>query len=132
MQDRLKELIPIYAENKTEADSYKKICEKQNKEIKEIMLQNNLDFAESGDYVAKCTVSKRESMNEDILLEILKETGYTKNIIKTKEYVDIDVLEHAIYTGEIPIEIVAQLDKARETKEVITLKVTKKKNKENK
>lgn len=123
----LKELIPIYAVNKSEMDSYKKICDRQNKEIKELMLASNLESEESGDYVATCTVSERESMNESILLEVLKETGYAEGIVKTKEYVDMDALEHAIYTEKVPVEIVAKLDKARETKEVVTLRVGRKK-----
>lgn len=136
--ENLNELIPQYASNKAELDSYKKICDKENAQIKEIMLSEKLDICEAGGYKATCTVSVRESMNEEKLLEI-----YHKNealiwklqdlgVIKTKEYVDFDMLEKAIYDEIIPKEMLLEMDKAKESKEVVTLRVSKIKKKEDK
>ena len=129
MNEELEILIPQYAMNKSELDGYKKICDNENARIKELMLQLELNEAEAGGYVAKRTVSKRESMNEEMLLEIAHQYGIPE-IVKTKEYIDFDALENAIYNGHISKEVLEVIGTARETKEVITLKVTKVKRKE--
>lgn len=125
-------LIPQYAENKSMLDDYKKICENENKQIKELMEEGSY---EAGGYKATKSVQIRESFNEDKLLDVLKqyyECGTNKeSIIKTKEYVDIDMLESAIYNGQISNEILMQIDKCRESKEVVTLRISKVKEKKN-
>ena len=125
----LDELIPQYALNKTELDSYKKLCDRDNAKIKSIMLEADEKEHTAGDYVAKVTVSERESMNEEMLLEIAHTSGIPE-IVKTKEYIDFDALEDAIYNGRIPQEVLLEMNKAREVKEVVTLKVSKKKKEE--
>ena len=92
------------------------------------MTEQEIDEWESGDYIAKFTITKRESMNDDLLLDIAKKHKKEfKNIIKTREYVDVDELEKAIYHDAIPKKILLELDKAREVKEGPTLRVSKKK-----
>ena len=120
----LQELIPAYAENKAELDSYKKICDKENAEIKEIMLAEDLSEETVDGYVAKITKSNRESFNEEKLLEIAHNEGISE-IIKTKEYIDYDILEDAIYNGKISEDILLKIATAKEVKEVVTLKVSK-------
>lgn len=122
-------LIPQYAANKSEMDDYKKICDKENAEIKAIMKDFALQKYEAGGYKATCVVSQRENMNEERLLEIAQEFGIP-DIIKTKEYIDFDALERAIYNGIIPQEMLLAMDKAKEVKYVTTLKVSKIKSKE--
>ncbi len=129
--DTLGNLIVSYAENKRELDSYKKICDKENAEIKELMLNSGYTEYPYNGYIAKYSVETRETMNESKLIDILKECGYTKDIIKTKEYVDMDALEKVIYNESIPKEILLKLDTARESKEIVKLRVTKQKRKEN-
>lgn len=126
---RLEELIPQYALNKSELDSYKKICDKENAEIKQLMLSDDLDKIEVDGYRATCTVSTRESMNEEMMLEIAHNFGIPE-IVKVKEYIDYDVLEKAIYDGNISQDVLLEMEKAKEVKEVITLKVSKIKKKE--
>lgn len=121
-------LIPQYAENKTELDSYKKICDKENAQIKSIMADLVVDKYETGGYRASYSISKRETMNEEILLDIAHHYGI-QEIVKTKEYIDFDALEKAIYDGNISDEILLEMDKAKEVKEVVTLRVTKVKEK---
>ena len=120
----LDNLIPAYAENKAILDDYKKICDKENKQIKELMTD---DTYEAGGYKATKSVQVRESMNEDKLLDMLKDVGgsYENGLIKTKEYVDMDVLESMLYKGKIPKDILMQIDKCRESKEVVTLRISK-------
>ena len=127
--NELDTLIPQYAQNKADLDSYKKICDEENKRIKAIMENYALQHCEAGGYKAVYTVQKRESMNEDKLLEIAHQYGIPE-IVKTKEYIDFDALESAIYNGHISQDILLEMDKAKETKEVVTLRVSKIKNKE--
>lgn len=121
-------LIPQYAENKAELDSYKKICDKENAEIKAVMADFALQHYEAGGYKATYSVSERESMNEEMLLEIAHNRGIPE-IVKTKEYIDFDALEDAIYNGRISQEVLLEMNKAREVKEVVTLRVSKVKEK---
>lgn len=119
----LDNLIPAYAENKAILDDYKKICDKENKQIKELMTD---DTYEAGGYKATKSVQVRETMNEDKLLELLIDKGYKDTkVIKQKYYVDMDALESAIYSGQIPKEDLLAIDKCRESKEVVTLRISK-------
>lgn len=125
----LDELIPQYAQNKAEMESYKKICDRENAEIKSIMKSFVVPTYQTGEYKASYIVSKRETMNEEMLLEIAHQYGISE-IVKTKEYIDFDALEKAIYDEKIPNEILLEMDKAKETKEVVTLRIAKVKNEE--
>lgn len=122
--NKLEELVVTYALNKNELDSYKKICDKENAEIKARMAELDMDEVIAGDYVAKLTIQKRESMDEDMLLEILRNNDYT-DIIRTKEYVDMDLLEREIYNGNIDSDTLVAMQKCKSVKEVPTLKIVK-------
>lgn len=130
-EESLETLIPQYAQNKSELDSYKKICDDENKQIKDIMSVLNLEEKEVGGWIAKYYVQKRESMNEDKVLDYIHADGvlYHKaeelGIIKTKEYIDYDALEKAIYNDELSKETLIELDNAKEVKLVPTLKLVK-------
>lgn len=127
--NNLDTLIPTYAENKAILDDYKKICDDENKQIKELMDEGSYEV---GGYKATKTIQHRETMNEDKLLDVLKQyptACYEQGLIKTKEYVDMDVLESMIYKGVIDKNVLLEIDKCRESKEVVTLKVTKVKEK---
>ena len=119
-------LIPQYASNKAEMDSYKKLCDKDNAKIKSIMKNFVVDKYETEDYKASYIVSHRETINEEMLLEIAHNHGISE-IIKTKEYIDFDALENALYNDRIPKDVVLEMDKAKEVKQVISLRVDKKK-----
>lgn len=132
---KLDELIQSYAENKSEMDFYKKITDKENAQIKSIMLDEKMDSREVGDYKATCSVSQRESMNEEILLSLFTSVpGFVKvtdeyEIVKQRPYIDFDVLEKAIYDGKLNQDQLLELNKAKEVKEVVTLRITKVKKK---
>lgn len=123
----LNELIDAYALNKNELDSYKKICDRENAEIKALMTELELDKAMTDDYVATLTIQSRETMDEDMLLEVLINCGYKDLVVRTKEYVDMDLLENAIYNEKIDKETLLQMNNCKSVKEVPTLKVTKRK-----
>ena len=124
-------LIPQYAQNKSEMDSYKKLCDKENAQIKSIMKDLALQFYEAGDYRANYSVSKRETLNEEKLLELAKNNVSLIPCVKTKEYIDFDVLEKLLYDEMVPPSVIAEMDKAKEVKEVVTLRISKKKEKTN-
>ena len=126
----LHELIPMYAMNKSELDSYDKLVKKEGQQIKDIMLEEGLTEAESNGYVVKRIIQKREVTDENVMLDIahMYDLG---DIIKVKEYIDYDELERQIYSGRIPNDIVALMSKAVTTKEVVVLKISKKKEKDN-
>ena len=122
--NELDTLIPQYANNKSELDGYKKICDRENAQIKAIMKDFVITNYEAGGYKASYVISERESMNEEMLLEIAHIHGIPE-IVKTKEYIDYDALENAIYNGRISQDILLEMNKAKEIKEVVTLRVTK-------
>ena len=125
----LDSLIPQYAANKREKDSYEKICAAENAQIKSIMQSYVVQHYEAGGYRANYTIQRRETVDEEMLIAILKCNGEGEGIIKTKEYIDFDALENAIYNGRIPESVVLEMDAATEVKEIPTLKVTKMKEK---
>ena len=129
MNNELDTLIPQYVTNKTELDGYKKICDRENAQIKKLMLTDNLSTYNVGQYKASCIVSTRESFNEEKLLEIAHHHGISE-IVKTKEYIDYDALEDAIYKGRISSEIILEMDTAKEVKEVVSLRISKVKQEE--
>ena len=128
---RLDKLIPQYAVNKYELDNYKKVCDKDNAQIKQLMTELELSWYKTEDYKISRIVQKREKLNEDILLDLftqdanLKEIAEKYNIIKLREYVDMEALEKAIYDGGLSDEDLLTLNKAKETKEVTTLRLFK-------
>ena len=125
-EEKLSQLLPVYEANKSEMDSYKKLVDKDNKEIKSIMLGAGLREFVVDDIKASCSVSEREDFIEEALIAKLKEMK-VQGIVKKKEYVDMDALENAIYNGKIDA---AALADCQTKKEVVTLKVTKLKRKE--
>lgn len=119
--------VEEYAKQKEKLDILKKWCDSEASAIKEIMQELDIDKVDAGDYTATCTVSNRETMNEDFLLAIILKSGLTLDgLVKTKEYVDFDVLEKAIYNNQIPQDVILEMDKAREVKEIVTLRIKKK------
>lgn len=125
--NNLEQLIDAYALNKNELDSYKKICDAENAEIKALMTELELDKASTEDYTAILSIQHRETMDEDKLLEVLRDAGYADIVIRTKEYVDMDLLEAAIYHDRIDKDTLLAMQRCKEVKEVQTLKISKRK-----
>ena len=121
----LDELIPQFAQHKSELDTLDKVCKTENAQIKQMM--NNTGEHTAGGYKASISVSTRDSVDEDKMLNKLKiyNEAYDLGIIQTKEYIDTDALEKAIYNKEVPAELLSVIDSCRTSKEVVTLRVTK-------
>ena len=96
----LQEIIPRYYEMKSEMESYKKQVDEDNLKIKALMSEEGLSDETCGEYTAHYRVIVTENFDEGKLINRLKLLGKTKSI-KMKEYVDMDILEDAIYNGEI-------------------------------
>lgn len=126
-------VIDEYFDTKSKADKYKKSADEMNKRIKAMMTaddaflitdspkRNNRTYVTSrcvADYYEK----EVKSMNEDALLEFLKEKGY-KKAIKKVEVVDMDALENLIYNGKISEEDQKEMLKFEEVKITPTLTV---------
>lgn len=118
----LNSTIECFYQDKQQLDKYKKSTEEYNKEIKELMSKiDKTEFETDNGLKAKISLQKKESFNEEKLIQKLKDlNGFTA--IKTKEYVDMDELENLIYNGHIDA---GQLTSCKQVKEVKVLKVTK-------
>lgn len=114
-EDELYNLVKDYINNKTLESEYKNLASSGNTKIKKIMSTRNLSSF-SCDY-GTVTLSERksESFEEEALIEFLKSSGHS-DIVRTKECVDYDALESAIYHEKISKEEVKQMDKYKVTK----------------
>lgn len=126
----LDELISRYAMNKRELDSYKKICDTENAQIKDQMYELGIDSYSTKDgYTAKYIVSEKASFNEDKLLAVVKKYGIT-DVVKTREYVDMDALENYLYhldEEDMTVKPVFEdIDSCRDVKQIVSLRVSKK------
>lgn len=122
----LNDLIDKYGFNKCELDSYKAICDESNKQIKDMMAEANLKNYNTDRYKVTYIVSERTSMNEAKLIGVIHSNNIPNSlgIIKTREYIDEDALESAIYNGEISDDVMSQIAECMDKKEVISLKLT--------
>ena len=126
----LDDLVPSYATHKAEADELKKITEAQNKQIKELMAEGKINSYEAGGYVASVSTTEKSSFNMTKLITVVKEhPELASQVIKTQEYVDMDALESLIYNGKVNTETLLDMDKCREIKTVVTLRINKAKKK---
>lgn len=120
----LEEQIQNFYADKQQLDYYKKVTDDRNKSIKNMMQElEKTEFVTSDGIVAKMNVQKRESFIDDKLILKLKELGVTTPI-KTIEVVDMDELENVIYNGNLDA---SELTGCKQIKEVVVLKVSKKK-----
>lgn len=127
--EKLDKLVPQYAQTKQQADTYKKQSDKENAEIKSIMTSLALQHYEAGGYKVVRSVQKRESINEEQLIEIAHKYNIP-DVVKTKEYIDFDALEKAIYDGNISQDVLLEMDKAKDVKHVVQLRISKLEEKE--
>ena len=123
----LSKAIDEYKESKDKENALKKANTAMNESIKNYMSENGMDEASSDMYTAVLSNTTKESLNEDLAIEIIKENlggALLSSVIKQKEYIDEDALEKLVYNGDFDI---SKLEKAKMVKETYTLRVTKKK-----
>lgn len=130
--EMLEKLVPTYAETKSMADDYKKQADEWNKQIKSSIkeISDESQKFEIAGYKVDFQKQERTSMDEVMLMEVFKKhkkIQFAKDtgIIKTKEYIDFDALENALYNGRISEKIVNDMQDCKQTKVVEVLKVTK-------
>lgn len=112
----LNELIETFGEKKAELDKIKKETDKLSNSIKDEFKSSELNEFESKTFVAKMNVIDNDAVNEKMLIgliKVLNSSGVINdntlaNVIKTREYIDNDALEDAIYTKQIPSDIITQ------------------------
>lgn len=125
----LAEAIDRYAENKSSMDAIKKLCDKDNATIKEIMTEEKMNICSTEDNTAKIIEVDKSYTDEAKLLSVIHAFNIPNSlgIIKTKEYIDEDALESAIYNNEIPDEVMQEIIKCKVEKYEYRLQVKKNK-----
>ena len=119
--------IDKYKESKDNENALKKANNELNETIKTYMQENDMTSANSEKYTATLSCTEKESLNEDLAIEIIKENlggALLSSVIKKKEYIDEDALEKLVYNGDFDIN---KLAKAKIVKSVYTLRVNNKK-----
>ena len=119
--------IDKYKESKDTENALKKANNELNENIKTYMREHDMSSANSEKYTATLSCTKKESLNEELAIEIIKENlggALLSSVIKQKEYIDEDALEKLVYNGDFDI---TKLAKAKMVKETYTLRVSKKK-----
>lgn len=126
----LAHLIDIFGENNEKVKELKKICDSKNQEIKAIMAEEKLDYFSTNEFSASYIIKQTTKVNEEKLLALLQATDGDKfreiGIIQSKEYVDPDSLENAIYEGYIDNDLLSRIKECYTETSVPTLTVKKK------
>ena len=123
----LSEMIDTYKASKDKENALKKANNEMNENIKTYMQEHDMSSVNSEKYTATLSCTKKESLNEDLAIEIIKENlggALLSSVIKQKEYIDEDALEKLVYNGDFDIN---KLAKAKMVKETYTLRIGKKK-----
>ena len=117
----------IKAEKKKVTDLEKCLVD----DIKTTMGNHNLDDVETDTFIAQYRITSTPSMDEEATLDfIVTELGDTARelgIVETKEYINKDALEKAIYRGDISKDMVKQLKQFETTRRTPKLTIQKKK-----
>lgn len=123
----LSEMIDTYKASKDKENALKKSNATLNENIKVYMYEHDLKTADSENYTATLTTTEKESVNETLAIEILKENlegALLNSVIKKKEYIDEDALEKLVYNGDFDA---SKLERAKIVKKILTLRIGKKK-----
>ena len=109
------ELLPILAQNNAELGELNKIVKEDKNTLKEYMLAQDIESADAGGWTVTCSESKKTSMDEPKLLEIIQELiknakGIDKeafqNLIVMKPSINEQLLEDLIYEERIKKELI--------------------------
>ena len=109
------ELLLILAQNNAELGELNKIVKEDKNTLKEYMLAQDIESADAGGWTVTCSESKKTSMDEPKLLEIIQELiknakGLDKeifqNLIVMKPSINEQLLEDLIYEERIKKEVI--------------------------
>ena len=123
---KIEKMVDEYGELKAQEKEIKDKLKTLNDEIKTYMGHNNLDTLEGAGFVASYTLRKKEDFDEQALIELFKKAlskDVLANVVKTKEYVDSDALESAVYHGEVNKPTLLAMDKCKTVKRTPTLNI---------
>lgn len=124
--EQLKQCATEYVADKAEESKLKKRLESNNTSIKQLMELLKMEDVELDDgSKVHYGVTVKESLDEEKLLTQLKKYAPNTQCIKTKEYIDMDVLESEIYHDKLSAEAMAAMDTCRNEKLVPTLTIKK-------
>ena len=121
----LEELIPLYGEQNTACNALKKKVAELNTKIKTAIHEakkENKDIEIEG-WKCSLTVADASEFNEERLIEFCKQNKI--NVVKKREYVDMDALEKLIYNDKISKDVLIEMDKCKDTKTKETLRCVK-------
>lgn len=128
-EQELQKIAAEFVVAKGEADRFKKQADNLNSSIKRNMEVMELDKVSLPDGTSVCySVQHRESLDEEKLIVLLKQLAPDTECIKTKEYIDMDILENEMYHDKLSPEALTAMDTCRNVKEVpmLTIKKSKK------
>lgn len=121
-----------YVEAKRQESQIKKKVENTNASVKQFMELLKLNTFELKDGTQVCySVTVRECFAEEKLvtekklIDIIKHFAPDSRCIKTKEYIDMDVLEGEIYRGQLSDDALCAMDSCKNIKEIPTLTIKK-------
>lgn len=124
---KLQSLIDECGEVKVKLKGFKDAEKNLVDKIKKTMGEHDLDDIETNYFYAQYRLTKQESLDEDAMLAFLiAELGDTVRqlgVVETKEYINTDALEKAVYKGDISEEIVKQFSKFKIIKRVPKLTI---------
>ena len=127
MSEDLAGVVASYVKTKEEAEFYDRATKAYNEKIKQMMSDMGITDGMFAGYKVLVSRVTHESLNEAKLLNAIR-THYNGDtpLIKTREYIDMDLLEQMLYRGEIDAELMAMLEDCKERKpDTFTLRVTK-------
>ena len=100
----------------------------------DMMASLHLTEESSDNFKASYSIQTRTTLDEDKMLLILQNDWLLNHkpeevcpYIKTKEYIDMDALENALFNNQFSTETVNKLDTCKTDKKVQILKVARKK-----
>lgn len=125
-KENLKTLINDYADKDKLFKSVKKECDNLKSDIKDTMAEMKIADFNTGDYTAVLSTVTKETMDEELLIPFIKNLNI-RGIVKKREYVDMDALEKAIYSGKISQENLIEMNKCKTSTSYTTLRVKKNK-----
>lgn len=125
-KEKLKTLINDFADKNKLFKSVEKECNNLKSDIKGIMSDMKITDFDTGDYTAVLPTVTKETVDEELLIPFIKNLNI-RGIVKKKEYVDMDALEKAIYSGKISQENLIEMNKYKTSSSYTTLRVKKNK-----
>ena len=131
---KIQDVVDRYCSQKEVQKETDKELKKLSAQIKNYMAEHSDEDVSTKAFTVHIQVRPSESVNEDQMLEVLKNAmGDSCPFIRTKEYVDFDALEAAIYNDEVSKETLLELDKCRtvNTTRALTYKRNKEEDEEN-